>query len=258
LSAASPHICKLFRNNNLGLWARVVSGLHRITAGGNCTMRLLTVWLLGLSVLAAACDRAATKAAGVPATEAAGTDAVNAPPPPREVTIPAGTPLPVVLDTTVGSDISRIEEPVRAHVVQPIAVRGESVLPAGAVVSGVVIEATRSGRVKGRAHLAVQFDSLAVESNQDHERYRIHTGAVRRVAEATRKKDALEIGGPALGGAIIGAIAGGGKGALIGTAVGGGAGTAVAVSTRGKEVRLMKGAALTLRLSEPVTIKIGG
>jgi hypothetical protein len=223
-------------------------------------MRLLTVGLLGLSVWVTACNRAGTHAsASVPATELARTDPANTTmPAPREVTIPAGTSLPIVLDTAVGSDLSRIEEPVHAHVVRPITVHGESVLPAGSVVSGVVIEAARSGRVKGRAQLAVQFDSLAVGSSQDRERYRIHTGTIRRTAEATKRKDALKIGAPAAGGAIIGAIAGGGKGALLGTAVGGGAGTAVVLSTRGKEVRLSKGAALTLRLSEPVTIRIRG
>ena len=62
-----------------------------------------------------------------------------------------------------------------------------------------------------------------------------------RTAAATKKKDAVEIGAPAAGGAIIGALVGGKKGALIGTAIGGGAGTAVVLSTRGKEVRLPKG-----------------
>lgn len=224
-------------------------------------MRLQTAVLLGLCVSATACDRAEPKAsASVPAKEAAKADAAAATrvPPAREITLAAGTQLPIVLDTTVGSDISRIEERVSAHTTRPIAVGGERVLPAGAVVSGVVIEAARSGRVKGRAHLAVQFDSLAVDSSADHERYRIHTGAVRRVAEATKRKDSLEIGAPAAGGALIGAIAGGGKGALIGTAVGAGAGTAVVLSTRGKEVRLSRGSVLTLRLSEPLTVKVGG
>ena len=66
----------------------------------------------------------------------------------------------------------------------------------------------------------------------------------------------MKIGAPAAGGAIIGAIAGGKKGALIGTAVGGGAGTGVVLSTRGKEVGLAKGAAITLKLVEPLTVRI--
>jgi hypothetical protein len=161
-----------------------------------------------------------------------------------------------VLDTGVGSDTSRAEQPVHAHIARPIVVHGQTVLPAGTRVSGVVTDARRSGKVKGLAHVGVRFDTLVPRG--DDERYRIHTAAVGRSAQSTKKKDALEIGAPAAGGAIIGAIIGGKKGAAIGTAAGGGAGTAVVLSTRGKEVHLPKGSALTLRLSEPVTIRIRG
>ena len=74
----------------------------------------------------------------------------------------------------------------------------------------------------------------------DDERYDIQTATVGRTAPATKKEDAIKIGAPAAGGAIIGAIVGGKKGAAIGTAAGGGAGTAVVLSTRGKEVQLPK------------------
>ena len=102
----------------------------------------------------------------------------------------------------------------------------------------------------------MRFDSL-VPSGSD-ERYRIDTAAVERTAAATKEKDALKIGGGAVGGAIIGALFGGKKGALIGTAVGGGAGTAVVLSTKGKEIHLAQGAPLTLRLTQPVTIRVRG
>ena len=115
-------------------------------------------------------------------------------------------------------------------------------------------DAKRSGKVKGRAHVAVRFNSLTPRGAD--ERYTIHTAAIGRTAPATKKKDALEIGAPAAGGAIIGAIVGGKKGALIGGAAGGGAGTAVVLSTRGKEVHLPKGAAVTLRLTQPVTVRV--
>ena len=55
--------------------------------------------------------------------------------------------------------------------------------------------------------------------------YDIDTKPLGYMAEATKKDDAVKIGAPAAGGAIIGAIAGGKKGALIGAAIGGGAGT---------------------------------
>jgi hypothetical protein len=174
----------------------------------------------------------------------------------REVTIPAGTTLPVVLDTAVGSDTSRVEEPVRAHLSRAIVVHGQTVLPEGSRVTGVITEAKQSGRVKGRAQIALRFDTI-VPRGED-ERYPIGTATVSRTAASTKKKDALEIAAPAAGGAIIGSLVGGGKGALIGAGIGGGAGTAYVLSTRGKEVHLARNAALTLRLNEPLTVKVRG
>ena len=92
-------------------------------------------------------------------------------------------------------------------------------------------------------------------SGQDT-RYQIDTTAVGRTAAATKKKDALEIGGGAAGGALVGGLIGGKKGALIGTAAGGGAGTAVVLSTRGKEVRLPRGSTITLKLVKPLTVRV--
>ncbi len=160
------------------------------------------------------------------------------------------------LDTPVGSDISRVEQPVTAHLTNPVNVGGETVIDAGSRVTGVVTDATRSGKVKGHAHVGVRFEALTPVG--DDRRYPIETTAVGRTAPATKKNDTLKIAGGAAGGALIGALIGGGKGAVIGGASGGGAGTAVVLSTSGKEVHLPRGSALTLRLSQPVTIRIAG
>jgi hypothetical protein len=199
----------------------------------------------------AAANRADAPAAANPAPEPASPVAAPAF---REVTIPAGTRMTIVLDTSVDSDTSHAEQPVAAHLSRPIAIQGHVVLPAGSHVNGVVTDATRSARVKGRAHVALRFTSVTPRG--DDERYTIHTAAVGRTAPGTKKKDALEIAAPAAGGAIIGGLMGGKKGAVIGGAVGGGAGTGVVLSTRGQEVRLPRGSALTLRLSEPVTVRV--
>jgi hypothetical protein len=192
-------------------------------------------------------------AVGTAGTATPSAPAITTPRPAAEVTVPAGTHLPIVLDTPVGSD-SRVEQPVTAHLARAIVVNGRTVLRQGSRVNGIVTDAQRSGKVKGRAHVAVRFDSI-VPKGED-ERYQIRTGSVGRTAPATKKKDALEIGAPAAGGALIGGLIGGQKGALIGTAAGGGAGTAVVLSTRGKEVRLGKGAAMMLRLAEPLTVRV--
>ncbi len=76
------------------------------------------------------------------------------------------------------------------------------------------------------------------------------------VAPATKKKDALTIGIPAAGGAVVGALIGGKKGAGIGAAAGGGAGTAAVLTTRGKDVRVGRGAVLSVRLTSPLTVSL--
>ena len=170
----------------------------------------------------------------------------------REVTIPAGTTLTLALTTGVSSKSSAVEDPVNATLRRALVVDGVTVAPAGSAVSGYVSEADRSGRVKGRARIGVRFTSLRANDT----RYDIRTAAIAREAPGTKKKDAVKIGAGAGAGALIGALAGGKKGAAIGTAVGGGGGTAVVLSTRGEEVSLGRGAVVTTRLTEPLTVRV--
>jgi hypothetical protein len=172
----------------------------------------------------------------------------------RELTIPAATTFTVTLDDSVGSATSRVDEPVRAHVTRPVSVDGVVAVPAGSSLSGAVVEAVRSGRVKGRAHVAIRFDKLRPVA--DGETYTIRTGEITRTAKSEKKKDAAKIGVGAGAGAAIGALLGGGKGAAIGAGVGAGGGTAYVMSERGQEVGIARGATLTVRLTEPLKVRV--
>ena len=172
----------------------------------------------------------------------------------RQVTIPAGTTLRLRVNRGFGSDISRIEEPVSATLARSVVIGGRTVLPTGSRASGYVSEATRPGKVKGRGRVAVRFTRIT-PVNQTAS-YNMQTRSWVAVAPATKKEDALTIGIPAAGGAAIGALIDGKKGAGIGAAVGGGAGTATVLTTRGKDVRVGRGAALTIRLTAPLTINL--
>ena len=172
----------------------------------------------------------------------------------RQVTIPAGTPLRLRMNRGFGSDISRVEEPVSATLARAVVIGGRTVLPAGSSASGYVSEATRPGKVKGRGRVAVRFTRITPASQSST--YTMQTRSWMAVAPATKKKDALTIGLPAAGGAGIGALLDGKKGAGIGAAIGGGAGTAAVLTTRGKDVRVGRGAVLAVRLTTPLTINI--
>jgi hypothetical protein len=171
----------------------------------------------------------------------------------REVTLPAGTVLPVDLETSVGSDISRVEQPVHGRLRRAIVAHGVEVIPAGAAISGHVTAAQRPGKVKGRGYVAFRFTELDTPGAGTS---RISTAQISRTAPATKKQDTMKIGAPAAAGAAIGAIVGGGDGAAKGAVIGGAAGTGYVLSTRGKEVRLGKGADLTVKLTAPLTVRV--
>ena len=172
----------------------------------------------------------------------------------REVTIPAGTILKVNLNTGVGSDTSRVEDPVRGTLRSPVTVRGVTALPAGTALSGYVTDATRSARVKGRAQIAFRFTRIDPPGPDDSAT--IRTATVSRTAPGTKKQDAAKIGAGAVGGAIVGGIVGGGDGAAKGAAIGGAGGTGVVLATRGKEVRMAAGTPLSVRLSQALTVRV--
>jgi hypothetical protein len=170
----------------------------------------------------------------------------------REVTIPAGTTLRLDLQSAVASDSSQIEDTVRASLRQAVTIEGQPTLPVGTEFVGVVTDVDRSGRVKGRAHVAYRFTSLRHED----ERYDITTATISHEAEATKGEDAKKIAIGAGAGAAVGAILGGGDGAAKGAAIGGAAGTGTVLATRGKEVRLGPGANVTTRLTAPLTVRV--
>jgi hypothetical protein len=169
----------------------------------------------------------------------------------REYTVPEGAKLQVRLETAVASDVSQVEDPVEATLTEPVIVEDTEVLPVGSAVSGTVSEAQPSGKVKGRARLAVRFDNVATSG----ERYTIIAVASRE-APGTKGKDAEKIGLGAAGGAVVGALLGGKKGAAVGTAVGGGAGTAVVLTTPGDEVRWPVGTVLSMRLDKALDVRV--
>jgi hypothetical protein len=172
----------------------------------------------------------------------------------RRVTIPAGTVLRLRVDRGFGSDISRVEDPVSATLTRAVVIDGRTILPAGSTAAGYVSEAVRPGKVKGRGRVAVRF--TRIDPGPGVEPYRMQTRSWVAVAPATKKKDALTIGIPAAGGAVVGALVDGKKGAAIGSAVGGGAGTAVVLTTRGKDVRVGRGAVLSVRLMSPLMVSV--
>jgi hypothetical protein len=203
---------------------------------------------------AAAAPGTAKPAVAAPAEPAAAPPAPAVPPPPpapqfREVTIPAGTAINVRLSTPLASDKNKVEDEVRGTLTAPVVVNGLTAVPAGAVIVGTVMEAKRSGRVKGLASVTFRFDRLRVRN----ETHTIQTASVRREAAADRSDDVKKgvVGGAA--GAVVGGIVGGGSGAAIGAGVGS---AGAVMATRGDELELPAGTTVRTTLQEPLKVVV--
>ena len=230
--------------------------------------RLWTIPVLAAALLVGACSKqttetppaAADPAAPLPQAPSAEpapapvAPTAAAPPKPtaHDVTVASGTELPLELLTSLSSETDAVETEVRARLKQGVAVNGETVIPNGATLIGAVTDVERSGRVQGRAHLAMRFTEVTFSG----ERHRLNTQPLSFEAEATKKQDATKVGAGAGIGAVIGGILGGGKGAAQGAAIGGAAGGGAVLATRGKEVELASGTALTAVLAAPLTMTV--
>jgi hypothetical protein len=164
---------------------------------------------------------------------------------PNPITLPEGATLRLVLETAMSSRTSRAGDRLVAKVAEDVRVGDKVVVPVGSEVRGRVTAAVPSGRVKTRARLAFDFDTLVLDGKE----HAIGTRPVDIAAGDTHKKDAATIGIGAGAGAIVGAIANGGKGAGVGALIGGAAGTGVVLVNTGKEVELGAGTRVTVRLT---------
>jgi outer membrane lipoprotein SlyB len=171
---------------------------------------------------------------------------------PKPVTIPAGTDLHAILDTTLSTGNAQSGDSFEATISEPIVVQGKTVIPKDARAKGTVVEVRSSGRLSKPALLSIALNS--VESGGAW--VDVNTDPLTLEGKSHKKRDIVAIGGGSALGAIVGAIAGGGKGAAIGAAAGAGAGTAGAAITGKKEITLPAESHMTFRLSRPVTLKV--
>ncbi len=107
---------------------------------------------------------------------------------------------------------------------------------------------------------AVDLESITVGGN----RYVVAaTGADNAVTTekegvGKNKRTAKYVGGGAVIGSMIGAIAGGGKGAAIGAIAGGAAGAGAQTITRGRDIHVPAESLLTFRLDRPLMLSHSG
>lgn len=170
----------------------------------------------------------------------------------QRVTALSGQPIRIRLLQDLSSKTAQVGQQFRAQLEGDLMVDGQLVATDGSSVLGKITENQASGKVKGKASMAITITRLTVEGDS-HE---LAANTLRFEATSTTSKDAKRVGIGAGAGAIIGAIAGGKKGALIGGAIGAGAGTGVALATTGEEVEFKTEQLFEFRLEQDLELPV--
>ena len=165
--------------------------------------------------------------------------------------IPSGTAITIRMIDGVDSKDARSGQSFKASVDDPVMVGDRTVIPKGADVLTKLVEVKDPSKISGGGQLTLSLDTITVNGRAVN----VNSESVTTTGESKKGDSAKVIGGTAALGAIIGAIAGGGKGAAIGAVSGAGAGTAVRVLTSGAEVKVPSETRLTFTLQAPVKIQ---
>jgi hypothetical protein len=182
------------------------------------------------------------------------------------LTVPSGTKIPLTLKQAISTHSARVGDPVYAQTAFPVVENNKIVIPEGTFVQGTIRSIVRPGKVKGRAQLQMTFTSLifpngytvilpgAVEGvpGSNNSAIKDPEGTIEQ--SGTKGKDAQTIATTTVPGALIGALADGGKGAGIGAGAGGVVGLATVLLTRGPDVQLGSGSSVEMVLERTIEI----
>jgi len=163
--------------------------------------------------------------------------------------IPAGTQIPVRVDQTIDVNVPSDGRVFTGSVSQDVmGDSGAVLIPRGAKAELIV---QNLGQNEG----TVDLDSISFDGHRymvESEKYDV----ARKTGVGKNERTARYVGGGAVFGTIIGAIAGGGKGAAIGALAGGAAGAAGQTATRGRSVKVPAETVITFRLEEPLRVAV--
>lgn len=175
------------------------------------------------------------------------------PPPPafKDVTIAAGTVIPVRITQTLDSATTQQGESFSGTVATDIIADGLVAIRQGSTVSGRVSAAQEAAHYKGNSLLTIELVSI----NRHGDSLAVATEPYSVQGKGRGKNTAEKVGGGAAVGAILGGIIGGGKGAAIGAAAGGGAGAGANTITRGEQVKIPSESLVNFHLTNSLVVR---
>ncbi len=168
------------------------------------------------------------------------------------VTFPAETRITIRTTSAIDTERNRVGDYFTATLEDPITMGSQVILPRDAEVKGRITQAKESGHLTGRNELALELTEVVANGRS----YTLKTGEYLEVGSSRGKRTAATVGGVSALGAVIGAIAGGGKGAAIGAVAGAAAGTGVQLITKGETLKVPAETLLEFKLQAPLTVTV--
>jgi hypothetical protein len=174
------------------------------------------------------------------------------PPPPvvRTVSVPADTTLPIRLADALDTATTQTGQTIHGTLAADIIADDMVAIPRGTPVLGRVVDAKDATHFSGSSLLSIELTQIELKGQS----IPVSTSAFSQQGKGRGKNTAVKTGGGAAIGAIIGALAGGGKGAAIGAASGGGLGAGVNAVTRGEQVKIPAETLINFKLQSPVSV----
>jgi hypothetical protein len=163
-----------------------------------------------------------------------------------------GDTIAVRLTDSIDSGRNRTGDRFQAVVDRNIETNGLVVIPKGTVVQGVLKEVVSSGRLRRRSELTFDLESVEIAGR----RQAIEVQPETRLGSSHGSRDGKFIGGGALFGLVVGALAGGGKGAAIGSMSGAAAGAGGAAVTGKAELHVPSETVMIFRLRNKFTTEL--
>ena len=170
----------------------------------------------------------------------------------REITIAAGTVVPVRMTDALDTKTAQPNDVFHGALASDLRADGVVALPRGTPILGRVVDAKGAAHFKGNSLLTIELTQLTAHG----QKVSLVTDAYSKEGKARGKDTAVKTGAGAAVGAVIGALAGGGKGAAIGAAAGGGTGAGINAITRGEEVQIPAESLLNFKLQSPITVNV--
>ena len=164
--------------------------------------------------------------------------------------LPSGTEISIRMIDNVDSERDNPGAEFRASLEDPITVGNEVIAPKGADVRVRLAEEKESGKFTGRAELTMQLVSVTVNGKA----VPVNTTSVSEYSGSRGASTAKKAAAVGAVGAIIGAIAGGGKGAAIGAGAGAAAGAGSGVFMKGQRVKIPSETVLTFTTQQAVKL----